>query len=226
MSRALADLLQVHSRIDGPADPRMASIAGREALRQPGRIPRCVPEASPDLGREEFSAVPAPGIGLGQPILAGSLSTLPTTPLALVVSGVRLALCAMAVRRVPGALRPVLVDGAGPGYQRRKILIVSHRNKAGPYVGKHPLREEEVLRPEAVLLDVFLYRDAHLLGDGEPAPVAVLCQGCGLVNHPALPDGWYLALTTTVDRVTFSICCPNSKSHGRNRSSGSGGLTW
>jgi hypothetical protein len=26
--------------------------------------------------------------------------------------------------------------------------------------------------------------------------------------------------------VTFSICCPNSKSHGRNRSSGSGGLTW
>jgi hypothetical protein len=40
--------------------------------------------------------------------------------------------------------------------------------------------------------------------------------GCGMVNHPALPDGWYLALTKTVDRVTFSICWPKSKSHGRN----------
>src|SRR4029077_18519876 len=40
--------------------------------------------------------------------------------------------------------------------------------------------------------------------------------GFGLVNQPALPDGWYLALTKTVDRVTFSICCPNSKSQARN----------
>jgi hypothetical protein len=68
----------------------------------------------------------------------------------------------------------VLVDSTRLGYQRRKILVVSHKNRAGPHVGEHPLREEKIVRPEAVLLDVFLYRDAHLPGDGEPAPVAVL----------------------------------------------------
>jgi hypothetical protein len=40
VSRALADLLQVHSLIDGPTDPRVTGIVGREALRQTGRIPR------------------------------------------------------------------------------------------------------------------------------------------------------------------------------------------
>src|SRR6478672_9816586 len=145
MSRALADFLQVYSLVDGPADPRVAGIVGREPLRKTGRVLRCVPEAQPDLRHEEFSAVPAPGVGLGQPTIAGSLGALLATPLALVVGGIRLALRAMAVHRIPGALRPVLIDGARLGHQRRKILIVSHKNWAGPHVGEHPLREEEIL---------------------------------------------------------------------------------
>jgi len=68
----------------------------------------------------------------------------------------------------------VLIDDAALGHQRRKVLVVIHDDGSGAYVGEHPLREEQVIRAEAVLLDVLLNRRAHLLGDSEPAPVAVL----------------------------------------------------
>jgi len=50
------------------------------------------------------------------------------TPLALVVGGICLALPAVTVHRVPGTLRAVLIDDAGLGYQRRKVLVVISAN--------------------------------------------------------------------------------------------------
>jgi hypothetical protein len=101
------------------------------------------------------------------------------TPLALVVGGIRLALPAVAVHRVPGTLGAVLIDGAGLGYQRWKVLVVSGGNRGGAHVGEHSLLEEQVVRAEAVRLDMFLKRLAHLLGDGETALVAVLRMRLG-----------------------------------------------
>src|SRR6266566_2985769 len=174
VSCALTDLLQVHSLVDRPADPRVAGIVGRETLGQARCISRRVPEAQPDLSHDEFSAVPAPAISLAGFPCARSLCPLLVTPLALVVGGISLALPAVAVHRVPGTLRAVLIDDAGLGYQRRKVLVVIGGNWAGAHIGEHPLREEKVVLAEAVLLDMFLYCLAHLLGDGEPAPVTVL----------------------------------------------------
>src|SRR5689334_7270738 len=97
----------------------MPGVVRREPLRQPSRIPSRVPESSPHLSHEELSPVPPPGIDLAQFTFAGSLHTLLPPPLPLIVSRVRLALPAMAVHRVPGALGPVLIDGPAVGHQRR-----------------------------------------------------------------------------------------------------------
>lgn len=47
-------------------------------------------------------------------------------------------------------------------------------------------------------------------------PHTNLLIGIDPAKGPALPDGWYLTVTLTVDRMMFSICWPKSKSHGRN----------
>lgn len=57
----------------------------------------------------------------------------------------------------------MLVNDAGLGYQRRQVLVVIREDRSEAHVGEHPLREEEVIGAEAVLLDVLLYRLAHLL---------------------------------------------------------------
>lgn len=68
-----------------------------------------------------------------------------------------------------GSLQSMLIGSdAGLGYQRRQVLVVIRDDWSGAYVGEHPLREEEVIGAEAVLLDVLLNRLAHLPGDREP----------------------------------------------------------
>src|SRR5690242_15780994 len=124
----------------------MPGVVRREPLREAGRVPSCVPEPSPHLGHEELSPVPPPAVYLAQPTFTSPLNILLSPPLPLIVSRVRLAPPAVAVHRVPGALRPVLVHDPALGHQRRRVIrgVDVHGR---PRNVQHLLPEVEVARP-------------------------------------------------------------------------------
>ncbi len=127
-------------------------------------------------------------MGLGQLTVAGSLRGLLAAPLALVLTPVRVALLAVAVHRVPGTHRAMLVYDAGLRHKRRKVLVLVHDDWDGAHVGEHPLREEEVLGSEAVRLNVLLDRLVNPRGGADRMDTAVR-RAESAIGFPRRRDG-------------------------------------